>query len=707
MISEDIWLNVVKQSRISIGFDTETGGCTLIRRKFFTTAFTIGLLAVGIACSARLDVKRDIWQLAPQESVLVAGFDWRPENSSVRVLKSAQTPEAQDMLARQQVAMRKAYENLATLFGISLDFAKDIGSWAGQESAFVLVPDGKQGVQPVLMIASNDAASADLALNKILEPWQRLGDVTLVADKDFSIRSFKAADKSMEVYAAVSGSLVAVSPSKSALALSLHGTGFAEGTPGYKAFKSLEGSMFYLYADPSMAEKMGTNATNIPLTGLGVGLTVVDAGVKLKALGFVAPDQAALAKMALSGQQQGSLSVNPGIPSTTLVAASLPQISGLSGMAGMFGMGDSPIFDTVLALSDTQMSVAMTAALPVPGGVATAMAESDQAAGEKVGKIVANLRKMKVPVTEAKAVSGQKTYQFTIPKGPKVTLTQIGKHVVVATDPQSLTSAAVTINGAQAGVADSLTYKETIANLDNSNLVTIYANLAPLRGLGYLTDGIGLGLIEPIYGALAKSLQKVQALGIGAGFDGDAVHATVFLRANPEIGTDIAPVALTSAIIGSAVLFPVFSQVRDQASKASCVYNLQELAKAAMLYQSDFEKLPVRTKWQSQLEEYIQGEVKCAQGDVVYAFNKNLSGLDIDKIKNPSQVVMFFEASPGLPNASGSRADALLPHNGQGAFAYVDGHVEQQWEVPSQYHWVPKYAQPKAATKKTPVKSRR
>ena len=76
----------------------------------------------------------------------------------------------------------------------------------------------------------------------------------------------------------------------------------------------------------------------------------------------------------------------------------------------------------------------------------------------------------------------------------------------------------------------------------------------------------------------------------------------------------------------------------------------------------------------------------------IYAFNKNLSGLNVHNIVNPSDVVMFFEAAPGIPDGSGSRADAILPHQGCGSFAYVDGHVTQSAEVPSQSHWVPKYA---------------
>lgn len=672
---------------------------------------TLAAVLMGGAAKAQQPTPTDIWRMAPPNSLLVAGFDWRSDNPSMQAIMRAQTPESQDLIAKQQCAIRKAVEDLATLFGISLDFAKDIQSWAGQQWAIVVLPDGKKDMQPVFMVASSNAAEANATLQKILAPWQRIGDVTPQPDSDYPITAFKTKDKSVEIYASASGPVVAVSPSKASLKQALQCTGFAVGSPGDKAFKALSGSIFYMYADPSLLKRMDVMGVEIPMSGLGLGVSAVDAGIKVRALGYITAQGAAFLGPLFPTQQPGSLTVNPGIPSTCLVAASLPDVSGLAGMSGMLGMSKSPILSTVQALSETELSAAVTAVLPMPAGVATAMAASDEAAAEKLVKITSGLTKLKLAVKPSKLVSGiQATPVIVSEEGRIVYLAQIGKYVVLATDPQSLAGAAATIKGEQPSVIQTETYKETIANLDDSNILTTYVNLAPVQGVGYLADSMGIAQLSPLYGTLAKDLQNMQAMGLGVGFNGDTVSATIFLRAKPEFGAEIGPAAIAVAPMTAAVLFPVFARARESARKAECSSNLKQLTLAAQIYASDHNgKLPTSAKWQSQIKDYLQSdeELECSSEEVIYAFNKNLSGLYLDNIKNPSDVVMFFEAEPGLPNATGSRADATLAHNGQGWFAYADGHVWGQPEVPDQSHWVPKYTSPKpvkkAPAKKAPV----
>ena len=668
----------------------------------------LAITLAGGACMAQQPAPVDIWQLAPPNSVLVAAFDTRPENSSMQALAKVEDQESRGQREKQQADLRKAVEDFATLFGISLDFAKDIQSWAGQEWAFVLVPDDKAGMQPVFLIASKDAAAANGALRKLLAPWERVGEVTPQPDSDYPITAFKTKDKGIEVYASASGPVVAFSPSKAGLKQALKGGGFPAGSPGEKTLKALSGSLFYAYMDPSLLKQFNVSTEQVPVAGFGLGVSAVETGTKIRILGFPNEQGAAMLKQALASQQAGALSANPGIPSTSLAAASLPDLSGAAAMLGVVGMTGNPIFGAIQAIGGTHISAAVTAVLPAPTGVVSAMAESDQAAADKLAVINEALKAAKLP-TKSATIGGTQATAVSVSKDRTVYLAQSGKYILLAADAQSLASAVATVKGDQPGIAMSDTYKETMAGLGDSNLLTLYLNLAPVQGLGYLADGLGLGQMAPLYGSMAKGLENLKALGVGVGFDGQMASASLFLRAKPGIGPTIGPAAVAGTAVAAAVLFPMFVKAREAARAAECAKNIHELAGAALAYSDEHNgKLPTSANWRSQLKPYSKlpiSELKCPRGEAIYAFNKNLSGVNWDKIKNPSQVVIFFEAGRDLPGATGGRADVKFAHDGRAWFAYADGHLAKLTEAPSQSQWVVSHTAPKPV-KKAPAHGR-
>lgn len=635
-----------------------------------------------------------MWQLAPADSLLVVGFDGRPDSSSVMALTSVQDPAMRDQIAHQHAAMRKAIEDFATLFGISLDFAKDINSWTGEQWLLAMVSgDEKGGPIPVFMVASKDPAAANAALLKMLAPFERIGEVST----EPGIIAFKTSNKSVEAYASVSGPVVAFSPSKAALQKALGQAGLAVGSIAEKSLSALSGSIFYAYANPAL---VGAKPSELPLSGISMGVWVTDTGVKVRARGYLTEDAKGFVKQMVT-PEAGIRTVNPAIPSTALVAASLPDFSALAGIGKFVGLTSAagPAFDLLDALDQTQVSAAMTAVLPMPSGALAAMADSDQAAAEKLAKIVAALNSMGIPTKQAGGVT-----QIVMSSDLTLNLSQSGPYIMAATDKQSLAGVSAAVK--TTGLAQSATYQETIAGLGDSNMLTLYANLAPIQGVGYLADALGVSQMSPMYAMAAKALQDVQALGVGVGFDGEAVDATVFLRGKPQIMQGIGPAMIPGVAVGAAVLFPVFARARETARISVCQSNVKELAIAALIYTNDWVgKLPSAAKWRSQLEPYTRSTsiLTCPDDNAIYAFNKNLGGINLDKVQNTSDLVIFFEADPDLPNATGSRANAILPHNGRGVFGYADGHVKLESSVPDQSHWVPKFAAPKPA-KKAPAR---
>jgi hypothetical protein len=679
------------------------------------TAFVIAL--TGTPSSAQQNVS-EIWRLAPSNSLLVVAFDTRRDNPSMKAIEQAEDAQTREMWKSQSADFRKALESFATLFGVSFDFAQDIASWEDQQCAFALLPNGKNDADPVFILASRDSAAADAALQKLVQPLNSVGKVTRMSDTDYPITSFVAKNSGVECFASASGNVVAFSESKAALKQALKADGFAAGSRGEKVFQALSGSMFYIFADPAllkMAQGPGGRKTAPALAaissalgnGAGIGLSVVETGVKMRVMGFPSESGAAFIKQMTATQQQGVLTANPGIPSGSLAVASLPNLSGAAAFAGI-GMPDSPIVGALQAISTTPMSAALTAALPIPAGVVSAMAASEQDAADKIDKILASAKQLKLKTQPSTPIPGVHATAIVVPHGPTVYLTQVSNYILLASDAQALAAARATINGEQPAIANSTTYKETLAGLEDSNLLSLYLNLAPVQGLGFLVGAAGLGQMAPLYDDIAKSLENVKALGIGLGLSDQALSATIFLRAKPEIKPSFASFSSIMAI-EAAVLIPMFASGRNVAMQAEGIADIRQLTLATRMYASDNAGILPGRSWQEQLGPYI-ARLQAGAPPTAYAFNKNLAGLKLDKIRNPSDVVMFFEAQPGCD--FGSRANATLPRRGQGLFAYADGHVMNLSAVPDQSHWVPKMpvAKPvkKAPAKKAPaVKSRR
>lgn len=636
----------------------------------------------------------------------MVGMDWRPTNPSVQAINCETDAKAQAMLANQQADLIKAAEDFATLFGVSLDFAKDIQSWAGQQSAFVLLSEGKAGMQPVFITTSRDSAAANAALEKLLAPWQRIGEVNAQPDQDYPIIAFKMPKEHIEVYASAFGQVVAISPSKDALKHALAGKGFEPGSPADRIIKTFSDSMLYAYADPKLAAEMDLKNVPIPVSAVGLGISAVPTGMKLQVIGLLNEQVTAMMQQMGIQLAPGTVVVNPGIPSGSLAAASILDLNSVAGALGMMKLGSGHGFQLEKLLQDTQASVAITAVLPTPTGVAAFMAPSADVAKDKLGKIIEQAKKLKL-YEKTDVGCGSVCYSIKTPHGWTMYVTQTGNYILLAKDKQALNSAVATISGNSNPLVASTVYKETMACLGNSNVLTVYVSLAPLQGIGYLGEGLGVGDVQPIYGTLAKSLENMQALGLGIGLNGDTASVTLFLRAKPGMMPGAGIASASVAAIGAAVLFPVFGSARHSARMSHCDSNLEQLAVALRGYIVDHNgKLPTAANWRSELEEYAEDiDMSCPDGDTVYAFNKNLGGLSINRIKNPSEVVVFFEASADLPNAAGSRANAELPHDGKGFFAYLSADVKSLSQVPPQSQWVPKYEKAKPTKKATSKKT--
>jgi len=124
---------------------------------------------------------------------------------------------------------------------------------------------------------------------------------------------------------------------------------------------------------------------------------------------------------------------------------------------------------------------------------------------------------------------------------------------------------------------------------------------------------------------------------------------------------------------------------RASARQIACTSNLHQLGTVFMMYTADNEgKFPEASAWCDALTraEYLSASVvfQCPEAPTLrsgYAFNENLSGVDIDDIPSLAGTVLLFESDVGWNAAGGPEAMISTPRHPNGyMIGFVDGHVE-------------------------------
>lgn len=144
-------------------------------------------------------------------------------------------------------------------------------------------------------------------------------------------------------------------------------------------------------------------------------------------------------------------------------------------------------------------------------------------------------------------------------------------------------------------------------------------------------------------------------------------------------------VVIAIIAILAAILFPVFSKVREQARMTTCLANERQLAIAVLMFAQDHEESLPAGDWQGAIVPYLGADRKLFQclstrATPSYGITEQLAGAALGDVRSPVKTVLIGET-----NATWFSCWHPLryPHLNGFNWAFVDGHVAHFPLIPS------------------------
>jgi prepilin-type processing-associated H-X9-DG protein len=143
----------------------------------------------------------------------------------------------------------------------------------------------------------------------------------------------------------------------------------------------------------------------------------------------------------------------------------------------------------------------------------------------------------------------------------------------------------------------------------------------------------------------------------------------------------------------SAILYPVFKQAKQSATRAVCLSNVKQLSTSILMYSADFDdKLPAATTWMDSTLKITErtstrtkprSQYRCPvvsqnkkEDEYGYAFNERVKG-SMSSLGDPQNIPLVFDSINLKWNAYG--AIDLLPNPSRHRLnnvGFCDGHVK-------------------------------
>lgn len=141
----------------------------------------------------------------------------------------------------------------------------------------------------------------------------------------------------------------------------------------------------------------------------------------------------------------------------------------------------------------------------------------------------------------------------------------------------------------------------------------------------------------------------------------------------------------------AAILFPVFSQARSSARRASCLSNEKQIALGNLMYVQDYdERFPIASDWQTGVSPYIKndrifhcpevlaGTEQSAPAGTNYAFHNVLDKMKAARLAEPRDTVLIYDSTAFNQNANDALTSLPSPgrHKAGNNLSFADGHAK-------------------------------
>lgn len=648
------------------------------------------LAAMVTAATQAQGATEDLLRFIPGSWPIVARVDSSDTTTSGAYLKKAGSSEDQQ---KMDEATRQGLALILRSIGFDVDVTKGVLPWAGQQMVLGVNPDPK-APQVLLILASKDQALAEGSLLNLVGSVIRDHDPAVQDVQGAKIFEWNVGTKDIKPAYAIGDGTVIFAESAATVRGALEASATGKGPSVAALLQAHANDIAAFAADAGgiftqiMGKEQKQGPEAIPIKAFlssaraHGGLGVDDNGVVLT----IDADSPAAGFLPLAGST--GTDVSSAIPGGVLAMASIASAKPVEflsdaakevSQAAQADRCDRPDLGAAAAFiascGEAPVAAAATALIPSPCylvvGKATSAGEADA--------ILKTFQKNLAKAGYSTAADGEMSKVILSAKGRKLSAGYVGisgNTAFYATDLRSAQKAMQVKQGAS--LAEREGFAQTMALTGGPRAANIWMGLDALSALGFIYDGMGAQhYLESKQ--IAEALKSTNGLGVSAGFTDKGVELKLAVRTSVGPGTPVAALygglaGFYTGMIGAAVV-PEMTRARTAARSATSLSNLKQLVLGMVMYAEDWDgKLPDAAKWRSQIKPYVKNEeiFNSPFGGYQYCFNAKLSGVNIHKVLNPSDVVILYEGYNGKPPVAGY----YLPADGAARVAYLDGHVK-------------------------------